>query len=266
VARIQAIVAAGLAGFVLFHHHDDGATRAQGNTRPLTVAAASDLKFALEEVGREWHARRPDIEVRVTYGSSGSFFAQISNRAPFDMFFSADMEYVRRLQAEGLTVPGSEFVYATGRIVLWSRSESSLDVTRGVAALRAASVRRVAVANPQHAPYGRAAEAALKSLGVYEEVRPKLVFGEDVSQAAQFVESGAADAGIIALSLALSPTLSREGRFWEFPVESYPKMEQGAVTLKRARDVEAASAFRSFILGGTGLTILKRFGFFAPGA
>ena len=241
-------------------------THAQAPRRQLTVAAASDLKFAFEELNRKWRAQRPDVDVRVTYGSSGNFFTQISNRAPFDLYFSADMDYVRRLKDQGLTVPDSEFVYAVGRIALWVRNDSPLDITRGIAVLRGASVRRLAIANPQHAPYGRAAEAALRNLGVYEEIRPKLVLGEDVSQAAQFVESGAADAGIIALSIALSPVLQKEGRSWELPRDSYPTLQQGAAILRRTRDADAAAAFRRFVTSEAGRTILKRFGFTVPGA
>lgn len=240
-------------------------THAQATRRQLTVAAASDLKFAFEELNRQWQAQRPDVDVRVTYGSSGNFFTQISSRAPFDLFFSADMDYVRRLKDQGLTVPDSEFVYAVGRIALWVRNESPLDLTRGISVLRSPSVRRLAIANPQHAPYGRAAEAALRTLQVYDEIRPKLVLGEDVSQAAQFVESGAADAGIIALSIALSPALQREGHFWELPRGSYPPIQQGGAVLRRTRDADVAAAFRVFVTSDAGRTILKRFGFSVPG-
>jgi molybdate transport system substrate-binding protein len=126
-------------------------------------------------------------------------------------------------------------------------------------------VRRIAIANPQHAPYGRAAEAALRRLGVYDAVKEKLVFGENVAQAAQFVQSGAADAGIIALALAVAPALADEGRYFELPLDAYPRMDQGGIVLDRARDPEAARAFREFVLGSQGRAILKRFGFFLPG-
>ena len=233
-------------------------------SRPITVAAAADLKFAMDDLVNEFRSLRPDLDVRVTYGSSGNFFAQLSNGAPFDLFFSADVDYVRQLRVRNLILPGSEFTYAVGRLVLWVPRSSPLDLNQGAAILRAASVRRVAIANPRHAPYGRAAEAAMKSLKVYDAVRSKLVFGENVAQAAQFVESGAADIGVIALSLASSPTLVKEGRFWEIPLSSYPRMDQGGAILKRTRDPEAARALTAFVLEARGRAILQRFGFFLP--
>lgn len=245
-----------------------GVHASQRTDRPrrLTVAAAADLQFAMDDILKEFRTVRPDLDVRVTYGSSGNFMAQISNGAPFDVLFSADMDNVRQLSSRQLTHADSEFVYAVGRIVLWVRRSSPLDLNQGAAVLQAPSVRRIAIANPLHAPYGRAAEAALKSLNVYEGVRSKLVFGENVAQAAQFVESGGADIGIIALSLATSPTLMKEGRYWAIPLGAYPRMEQGGAILRRAQDPEAARALTMFVLGTSGRTILKRFGFFLPGS
>jgi molybdate transport system substrate-binding protein len=208
---------------------------------------------------------RPDIAVSVSYGSSGNFLSQVSNGAPFDLFFSADIEYPRRLAEAGLAPTGSEFLYAVGRIVVWVPSASRVQVSQGVKALTAPAVRRIAIANPRHAPYGRAAEAALRAAGVYEAVKDKLVLGENVAQTAQFVQSGAADAGIIALSLAIAPALVNEGRYFEVPLDAYPRMEQGGIILGRARDLEAARAFRDFVLGTHGRATLKRYGFFLPG-
>lgn len=234
--------------------------------RRLTVAAAADLKFAMDDILRDFRRARPDLDVRVTYGSSGNFVAQIANGAPFDVLFSADTEYVRQLRSRQLTMADSDFVYAVGRIVLWVPRSSSLDLNQGMDVLRAPSVRRIAIANPRHAPYGRAAEAAMKSMKVYETVRSKLVFGENVAQTAQFVESGAADIGIIALSLASSPTLMKDGRFWEIPSSAYPRMEQGGAILKRTQDVDAARALTAFVLGPSGRSILRRFGFSLSGS
>jgi molybdate transport system substrate-binding protein len=234
-------------------------------SRQVTVAAAADLKFAMDDLVQEFAKRRPDVGVRVTYGSSGNFFSQLSNGAPFDLFLSADVDYVRRLAAAGLTLPESDFVYAVGRIVLWAPRASAFDPSRGIGLLAEPSVRRVAIANPRHAPYGRAAEAALKALGIYGQMQAKLVFGEDVAQTAQFVQAGAADVGIIALSLALAPTLASEGRFWEIPIQSYPRIEQGGVVMKATKDIEGARAFREVVLGPAGRSVLKRYGFFLPG-
>jgi molybdate transport system substrate-binding protein len=242
-----------------------GALGALYLSRPLPeptirVAAAADLQFALDELIEEFQRQHPQITVKVSYGSSGSFFAQLVQRAPFDMFFSADMDYPKRLREQGLALPETEFLYAVGRIVLWGNSE-----TRGIGAVFEPAVQKIALANPQHAPYGRAAEAALKSLGVYEAVREKFVFGENVAQAAQFVQAGVAQLGVIALSLALAPPLRERGHFWEFPLESYPRMEQGGVILRWVRDRASAELLRAFVLSEQGRMIFKDYGFFLPG-
>lgn len=246
-----------------------GAANASASSSPparvVRVAAASDLKFALDEVVKGLQATHPDLSVEPTYGSSGNFVAQIQGGAPFDLFLSADVEYTRRLAQEGWTAPGSEFVYGRGRIVLWVPRESSLDVARGLAALREPHVRKVAIANPRHAPYGRAAQAALRHAGLYDEVAAKLVLGENAAQAAQFVQSGAADAGLIALALAVAPAMTGAGRYHEIPAASHPTLEQGGVILKNARDPEAAARVRAFLVGPQGRAILKRYGFVLSG-
>lgn len=228
------------------------------------MAAASDLKFALDAAIEAFQGSHPGLEVRATYGSSGNFFAQISNGAPFDLFLSADADYPAKLREAGLALEGSEFLYGEGRLVLWVRNGSALDPgKRGIRALLDPSVKHVAIANPRHAPYGRAAEAALKSLGVWDEVKEKLVPAENVAQAAQFVESGAADAGIIALSLALAPPMRAAGHYVELPAGSYPPIRQVGVVLKAAKDPAGAGAFRDF-LAGAGRAVLSRFGFTPP--
>ena len=233
--------------------------------RVVRVAAASDLQFALGEVVRAFESRNRDVRVAVAYGSSGTYHAQIVQRAPFDMFLSADMSYPRDLVAKGLAAQEGAFLYAIGRIVLWVPQGSPLDVERlGMAVLRDGRIRHVAIANPMHAPYGRAAEAALRKAGILDQVRPKLVFGENVAQAAQFVESGAADIGIIARSLALAPPMRAKGRYWEIPRDAHPVMEQGGVVLKAARDPEAANLLRRFLESAEARTILTTFGFVLP--
>jgi molybdate transport system substrate-binding protein len=231
----------------------------------LTVAAAADLKFALDELVAEFQTNQPSATVKVTYGSSGNFYAQLQNKAPFDLFFSADIAYPRKLADAGLALDTNVFLYAVGRIVLWAPKQVTTDVQKlGIQALLAPSVRKIAVANPQHAPYGRAAVAAMKSLGVFEQAEPKLVFGENIAQTAQFVQSGAADIGIIALSLAIAPQMRDAGRYWEVPFDSYPRMEQGGIIVNGTKQPEAARAFRDFVLGKHGQEVLKRFGFFLP--
>jgi molybdate transport system substrate-binding protein len=234
--------------------------------RTLTIAAASDLKFALDELVKEFRAKHSGADIQVSYGSSGNFLAQISNGAPFDVFLSADVAYPRKLAEQGLVSEDGVFSYAVGRIVVWVPKDSPLAVeTLGMKALLEPSARRIAIANPQHAPYGRAAEAAMKSLGVHDTVKDKLVLGENIAQTAQFVQSGSADVGIIALALALAPVMKQEGRYWEVPLDAYPRMEQGGAILKQARDVELAKQFRDYLLGTEGKELLKRYGFFLPG-
>lgn len=230
--------------------------------RVLRVAAASDLQFALTEVKAAFAKAQPGIEVSVAYGSSGNFYAQILNRAPFDLFLSADVEYPRRLVAAGLAEGATEFIYSRGHLVLWVPKGSPIPLEQlGLRALLHPAARRVAIANPRHAPYGRAAEAVLASQGLLEAVRPRLVFGENVGQAAQFVQAGAADIGLIALSLAKAPVMAASGRVWEVPASAHPPLDQGGVILHQARDRAAALAFRDFLRSAEGGAILQRFGF-----
>jgi molybdate transport system substrate-binding protein len=232
----------------------------------VSVAAAADLNFALDEVIREFEKKQPGVHVRVAYGSSGNFYAQLTNQAPFDLFLSADVEYPRKLSQQGLTLPDTDFVYGVGRIAIWVSKRSSIDVEKlQVDALKHPSVKHIAIANPQHAPYGRAAEAAMKSFGVYDAVKSKLVFGENIAQALQFVQSGNAEIGIVALSLVMAPSVHDQGRFWEVPVSSYPRIDQGGVILKSAKDPGAARILRAFLIDAPGRAILRKYGFSVPG-
>jgi molybdate transport system substrate-binding protein len=234
------------------------------HSQKLTVAAAADLRFALDELAAQFRAAHPKVDLAITYGSSGNFFAQIQNGAPFDVFLSADIDYPRRLAAAGLAARDSLFQYAVGRIVVWVPAASPLDpAALGIRTLEAPSVRHIAIANPQHAPYGRAAEAALRSLGVYDRVLPKLVLGENIAQTFQFVESGAAEVGIVALSLALAPAARGHGRYWDVPQEAYPRIEQGGVILSRA-PAGLAAQFRAFLLSEPARRILQQYGFAVP--
>jgi molybdate transport system substrate-binding protein len=233
--------------------------------RHVSVAAASDLRFAFDEIVAEFGRKQPNIRVQVSYGSSGNLFAQLSNKAPFDIYFSADIDYPRQLVEKGLASKDNLFQYAVGHIVIWVPIGSTIDVEGlRIKAVLDPAARKVAIANPQHAPYGRAAEAALKNLGVFDEVQGRLVFGENVAQAAQFVESGAADIGIIALSLATAPAMHDKGRYWQVPLDAYPSLEQGGVILNWAKDRRAADEFCQFVSSTGGQAILKRFGFILP--
>jgi molybdate transport system substrate-binding protein len=236
-----------------------GAAQAQD----IRVAAAADLQFALDELTAQY-AKQAGKKVQVSYGSSGNFFAQIQNGAPFDVFFSADIDYPRKLESAGLAEPGSLYQYAVGQIVIWMPHDAPVDLAKlGWKALLHPSVEKIAIANPEHAPYGRAAIAALRSAGVYEQVRGKLVYGENIAQAAQFVSSANAQAGIIALSLAVSPAM-RDGKRWEIPADMHPRIEQAAVILKSAKDKGSARAFLAFVRSSAGRKILESYGFTLP--
>jgi molybdate transport system substrate-binding protein len=235
-----------------------GCARPPAQPRTLAVAAAADLSFAMGEISAVFARAHPGAGVRATFGSSGNFYAQIRNGAPFDVFLSADGNYPRRLSEERIGVADSLFSYATGRIVVWVPAASRLDPAT---VLHDDSVRRLAIANPEHAPYGVAAQAAMRSLGVYDALAEKLVLGENVAQTFSFVESGAADAGIVALSLAVAPSAQGKGRYWEIPLNAYPPIEQGGILLKDSQD---ARDFRAFLTGPQGRGILQRCGFSAP--
>lgn len=227
----------------------------------LTIAAAANLKHAVDALIAAFREVRPEVEVKVTYGASGNFFAQISQGAPFDVFLSADAVYPQRLAAAGLSLDGGAFRYATGRLALWVPPGSALPVaTRGLAALEDPRLKRVAIANPRHAPYGAAAIEVLRAVGLHDRLQGRLVFGESVGQAAQLVQSRAADAGFVALSLALSPPLAA-GAHYVVPSRLHAPLEQSGVVLRRARDPAAARAFRDFLLAEQGRAILGRFGY-----
>jgi molybdate transport system substrate-binding protein len=230
----------------------------------IMIAAASDLNFAFKELVAEYE-KTSGNHVKLSLGSSGNFYAQIQNGAPFDLYFSADIGYPKKLEEAGLVVPGSLYPYAVGRIVLWAGNGSHLDLSKGLEILREPTIKKIAIANPKHAPYGRAAVAAMEHFKVYDQVRDKLILGENISQAAQFIESGACDAGIVALSLALAPAMKAAGQYWEIPASAHSPLEQGAVILKQSKNPEVAKQFLEFIKGPSGQEIMKRYGFTLPG-
>lgn len=230
------------------------------SAQELTVAAASDLQFAMPELVRSFE-QQTKARVKVSYGSSGNFFSQIQNGAPFDVYFSADISYPQKLEAAGLIEPGTLRKYATGQLVIWVRNESRLDLAKGLRVLSDPKVKKIAIANPAHAPYGRAAVAALKGEQIYEHVGSRLVFGENISQTAQFVETGNADAGLIALSLATAPAMKVKGRYVEVPLSAYPAIEQACAVVRNSRQKELARKFVTFATGAEGRRILSNFGF-----
>jgi molybdate transport system substrate-binding protein len=235
----------------------------QAAPREIKVAAASDLTFAFKPIVAQFE-KQTGNGVKVTYGSSGNFYSQIRNGAPFDLFFSADVSFPQKLEAAGLTEPGSIYEYAKGEIVIWVPNASKLDLSKGLEVLLDPSIRKIAIANPMHAPYGAAAVAAMKQAGVYEQVKGKLVQGENISQAAQFVHSGNADVGIVALSLALSPAMKSDGRYVVIPPKDYPPLIQAAVILKSSREKELANQFMEFIKQTETKARMEQYGFSIP--
>jgi molybdate transport system substrate-binding protein len=224
------------------------------------------LSTALNEIANNYQ-KQTGNRLKLAFGASGNFYSQIQNGAPFDVFLSADLEYPRKLAEAGLIDRDSLFTYAVGRLVIWVPVSSPLPLQqKGVQALLDPSVKKIAIANPEHAPYGRAAVAALKKTGLYDQVKDRLVLGENVSQAAQFVESGNADAGLVALAHALAPAMKEKGRYWEVPAEDYPELDQGAAIVSHSTHKKDAAAFLAYLKSPAALDLLKRYGFSTPGA
>jgi len=230
----------------------------------ITVAAAADLNFALKDLAGRF-TKATGTQVNIAFGASGNLFSQIQNGAPFEVFFSADADYPTKLAAAGLVDAASVRTYAVGRLVLWVPKSSPLNPQElKTDLLTKPEVQRIAIANPQHAPYGRAAMAALEHFGLKDKVASKLVMGENISQAAQFVQSGNAQTGLIALSLALSPAMKDEGRYWELPADSYPELKQVAAVLAASKHKAAAQAFLNYVTSPGARAILQQYGFRTP--
>jgi molybdate transport system substrate-binding protein len=230
---------------------------------PLSVAAASDLQGVMPPLVSQFE-RDTDVAARVSFGSSGNFFAQIQNGAPFDVFFSADVDYPKRLIASGHADADSLYEYATGHLVMWTRADSGIDVKRGLAIVTDDRVRRIAIANPQYAPYGRAAVAALQHEQLYDKVKDKLVLGENLSQTAQFAQTGNAQVGIISLSLALGPAL-KGGKYAEIPTTLHRAIQQAAVVVSGSKNKAAARQMLDYLRRPAAAKLLQRFGFATPG-
>lgn len=227
----------------------------------ITVAAAADLKFAMDEIITVFEQTDADAKVNVVYGSSGKFHAQIQQGAPYDLFFSADIGLPEELRKNGLAASKVE-PYAFGRIVLWSPSLDAMKLT--LARLDDPHITRIAIANPKHAPYGKRAEEALRASRVWDKVRHKLVYGENISQTAQFVQTGNAQIGIIALSLALNPELASQGGFWLIPENLHAPLEQGFVITRQGANNPLAKRFADFMKSRPARTIMKKYGFVLP--
>ena len=228
----------------------------------ITIAAAADLKFAMDEIVTGFKLNRPGNDVEIIYGSSGKFQTQIRQGAPYDLFFSADIAYPRELAKMGLA-SSAVMPYATGRIVLWSNNMDATHMT--LADLTSPKIIRIAIANPKHAPYGKRAEEALRASGLWEKVQSKLVFGENIAHTAQFVQTGNAQMGIIALSLALSPELAKKGGYYLIPDKLHGPLEQGYIITRRAAAKPLARDFAIFINSKAARSVMTRYGFVLPG-
>jgi molybdate transport system substrate-binding protein len=230
----------------------------------MTVAAAADLNYALKDLAARFEKKSGD-KITLSFGSSGNLFSQIQSGAPYDLFFSADEQYPQKLADAGLLDRASLRTYAVGHLVLWIPNGVGLDPRqRKMDVLLQPSVHRIAIANPQHAPYGRAAMAALEHFGLKDKVAGKLVFGENISQAAQFVQSGNAQAGLIALSLAMSPAMKGAGSYWEVPPDSYRELRQTVGIVSASKRKQASQAFLDYVTSPEGATVLEQYGFAVP--
>ncbi len=230
----------------------------------IKVAAAADLNYAMQDLAARFEQKTGN-KVLLSFGASGNFYSQIQNGAPYDLFFSADAEYPKKLAAAALMESSSLRTYAVGHLVLWVPHGSGLDPQKlKMDLLLQPSVQKIAIANPEHAPYGRAAMAALEHFGLKDKVSGKLVLGENISQAAQFVQSGGAQAGLIALSLAASPAMKDAGSYWELPSDAYPEIRQVVGVVSSSKQKQAAQAFLDFISSPESAAVLRKYGFSVP--
>jgi molybdate transport system substrate-binding protein len=235
------------------------AAQQKSNASELVVAAAADLSAALKEMANNYE-KKTGVAVKLSFGASGALSQQIQNGAPFDLFFSADMDYPRQLIAAGDADGATLYQYAIGKLVLWAPSDSPLDFEhKGMNVLLDPLVKKIAIANPQHAPYGRAAVAALKHYGLYDQISSRLVLGENVAQAAQFAESGNAQVGFVALAHAIAPSMQGKGKYWDVPTDAYPPLAQGVVVLAHSQHKKEAADFVQYVKDNA--AVLKKYGF-----
>jgi molybdate transport system substrate-binding protein len=230
------------------------------NSQRINIAAAADLRYAMDDIIVVFKEQYPGIQIIVNYGSSGKFYQQIVNGAPYDLYFSADMLYAQKLHEQGLAISPPE-LYAHGYIVLWS---NKVDVSLGIPSLLNPKISKIAIATPSHAPYGKRAKESLIHYSIFDKIKGKLVYAENVAQTAQFIQSGNAEIGIIALSLALSPAMRSTGTFFLIDEESYTPLKQGFVIIKKSKMNVTAQKFARFMLTTPAKEILKKYGFTFP--
>lgn len=250
---------AGLAGLIFF----SGAARAE----KLSIAAAADLKFALDEIVSQFKTANPGDDIAVTYGSSGKFHTQIQQGAPFDLYFSADIAFAEQLQQAGFAA-SPVIPYAIGRLVLWRKKPDAKQNASplSLASLSEPHITRIAIANPKHAPYGKRAEEALRAGQLWQTLEKKLIYGENIAQTAQFVQTGNAQLGLIALSLALNPTLAQQGEYMLIPDTLHAPLLQGFIITQRAANNATARRFADYMNSPAARASLRQYGFTLPDA
>ncbi|HEY6767132.1 MAG TPA: molybdate ABC transporter substrate-binding protein [Candidatus Sulfotelmatobacter sp.] len=239
-------------------------TSVPAQEKTITVAAAADLSAALKEIAADFQKQK-GIEVKLSFGASGALTQQIENGGPFDIFFSADMGYPQELISKGYASSDTLYRYAVGKLILWAPDNSPLNFERnGLNTLLDPLVQKIAIANPERAPYGRAAMAALKHAGLYDKVSSRLVTAENISQAAQFVDSGNAQVGFVALAHAMAPDMKGKGKYWLVPAEDYPTIDQGVIVMSHSSHKEESKQFIDFMKAKEASAILQRYGFTLP--
>jgi molybdate transport system substrate-binding protein len=237
----------------------------RASAETVTIAAAADLTYCIEDLDRAYEQSHPGTELKVSIGSSGNFSAQIQSDAPFDVFLSADIQYPKTLVDGGFVDRSTLTVYAIGRIVLWTAKPDTVNLDHGIEVLRdRAAVKKIAIANPEHAPYGRAAKDVLNNSGLWSEVQDRLVQGENIAQTAQYVQTGNVDAGFVALSLLLSPNLKNVGRYIEMDPRLYPKLEQAMVLTTAGTKREVVRDYFQFLQSPAARKIFDQYGFTLP--
>ena len=229
----------------------------------LQIAAASDLAVCMQELNATFSAAHEGAEIKSSLGSSGVFFAQIKNGAPFDVFLSADLNYPRTLAAAGKADLASLVVYAHGKLVLFS-ADPTLPVSQGFKSFDDARIHRIAIANPEVAPYGRAARAAMQHAGVWNAAQPRLVFGENVAQTAQFVTTQNAQVGLVGSAQVGKRDGSAAPSVWVVPADWYPTIEQGGIVTEYGKSNPLAGQYLAFLQSARGRTILHKYGFTLP--
>jgi molybdate transport system substrate-binding protein len=234
-------------------------TDRRASSPEITVAAAADLTPAFEELGKLFE-QEAGVKAIFMFGSTGNLAKQIENGAPVDLFAAANISFIEELERKGLTAPDTKALYARGRVTLWTRADNPLNLNR-IEDLAGPEVKRVAIANPEHAPYGVAAREALESAGIWDAVKPKLVFGENVRQALQYAETGNVDAAITALSLSTQS----DGRWALIPEQMHRPLDQAMAVIKNAPNEQHARQFAAFINGERGRSVMRKYGFILPG-